>query len=903
MTASPENLATRCADIVEGAGTAITWVAETRPTSQRLDREAPSLIERLRKARNLCRRLGAAARRPMSVGFFGMSQAGKSYLISSLARGAGGKLETMLDGERLDFIDHINPPGGGKEATGLVTRFTRTPLRTITGYPVQLEVLNEADVVKLLGNSFFCDFNREKVTFNTESDHIHGLLSGLKSRRHAKAQGGLSEDDVTDIRDYFEKRFKKSMEALPSDYWPTAIALAPYLAASDRGLLFSVLWGEFPEFVQAYLTLRQALALLSHASVVNAPTSALVTREGAGYAQMDSIMNVDAVRCRFGQDSGDLIGVVPVAEGVPPAEVRIQRSLLAALTKEMVCALAEAPRVDLLETVDLLDFPGYRGRMGLATVAEASVQDKGSDPMGTLLLRGKVAYLFERYTDDQEMNGLILCNASDEQINITDLGPVLDSWVWATQGATPEERSKRAPGLLYALTKLDRRLLASLNQTDSNLAMKWSGMMDAVLLERFGKNEWVQHWANNKAFDNVFLVRKPGMATGIIDTVDEIEQGVAANVADDLARMRGTFVHNEVIIRHVNDPAATWDSMIGLDDGGMSRIVDHLRKVTVIGNKLARIAEQVAHMERDLSQAQLGGYYRSDGADEVARKKQLADTVLAALQRRPAIFGEVLRALQPNTEHLRTLYTSAEDAADEPSQGKIEAAPADAGMVSLDLGMDFDLTGMGVTAETPAAAPPPTRSGRAARFGKAAISDWIRQLRRLPESPEMLTFLGLPGEVVQVLVDEVITGAMRFHLEDKLVAILHEAEVQASTTRSRLADQQVRVTSAIIDDYVDWLGFSAAPADRRPASKVPGAKIFSPPAPIDGLPKLTPNPLNFSAIYILDWFEAFRSTAIGNAGHSAGSEITPEQNERLGAIINQIAGATLKSAPHQTPGA
>lgn len=898
MSTSPEHLSQRCAAILAGAGKAITWVEETRPTSQRLDREAPSLIERLRKVRNLCRRLGAAASRPMSVGFFGMSQAGKSYLISSLARGPNGQLETMLDGQRLDFIDHINPPGGGKEATGLVTRFTRRPVESVAGYPVRLELLNEADVIKLLGNSFFCDFNREKVSLNTDAQHIQAILSAARARRQAKRQPGLDEDAVTDIRDYFEKHFEKSMNALPADYWPSAIELAPFLAPADRARLFSILWGEFPEFIDGYQTLRQALATLSFATAVNAPTSALVERAGGEYSQINSIMNVDAVRCRFGQDADDLVSVVPMSDGITPAEVRVARSLLAALTKEMVCVLAEPPRVELLEHVDLLDFPGYRGRMGLEKVADAAVQDKGAHPLGTLLLRGKVAYLFERYTDDQEMNGLILCNASDEQINITDLGPVLDSWVWATQGRTPQERAKRAPGLLYALTKLDRRLIASLNQTDSNLSMKWTGMMDAVLLERFGKNEWVRHWSHDRAFDNVFLVRKPGMATGIIDTVDEVEKGVLPAVAEDLARMRATFVANEVIQRHVSGPGEKWDAMLALDDGGMSGVVDHLKSVTMIATKLDRIAEQIAHIEHDLTESQLGGYYRADGADEVARKKQIVDMVLGSLQRRPTSFGEVLRQLQPQPEHLRALYTSAELVSDDTPAGGSAAnasAPVDEGVVSLDLGLIGLDIGAGEDSPAPAA-PSPTRSGRAARFGKAAISDWIRQLRKLPENPDALNYLGLPAEVAQALVDEVITGAMRFRLEDRLVAALHDAEVQASTTRSRLADQQVRVTCAVIDDYVDWLGFSEVPLEQRPASKVPGAKIFTPPPVLTGLPKLLPSPLNFSAIVILDWFEAFRATAIGNAGHSAGSEITPEQNERLGAIIRQISGALTGAA-------
>ncbi|GHU05968.1 hypothetical protein FACS1894205_6730 [Alphaproteobacteria bacterium] len=492
MTLSPDALRSSADTLIEAAGDAIDWTNVARESSPRLERESDSLIERLRRARNLCRRLSKATERPMAVGFFGLSQAGKSYLISSLARGENGKLETVLDGEELDFIDHINPPGGGKEATGLVTRFTRTPVATAPGFPVQLALLSEADVVKILGNSFFSDFDHEKVAFDPNAEALRTLLNALGACRQSERQGGLTEDDMVDIRDYFDKRFRKSMEALPADYWLVARDLAPYLSAADRAKLFAPLWGGFQEFANAYLLLQKALESLSFAPIVNAPIAALAQREGGQYVQTSSIMNVDAVRLRFGQDTDDTVLVAPVIDGAYAPALPVPRSIIAALTREMVCVLSRKPRADLLERVDLLDFPGYRGRVGLGSVSEAATEDKGSNPMGALFLRGKVACLFERYTDDQEMNVLVLCNASNEQINITDLGPVLDSWVWATQGRNSSERARRPPGLLYALTKLDIRLSANLNQTENNLDMSWSGMIDTVLLERFGKNEWVR---------------------------------------------------------------------------------------------------------------------------------------------------------------------------------------------------------------------------------------------------------------------------------------------------------------------------------------------------------------------------------------------------------------------------
>ncbi len=898
MSVTPEILSKRCQGIHQGAGQAIRWVADVRSGSQRLDRDADGLVERLRRARNLARRLGQAAMRPMSVGFFGLSQAGKSYLISSLARGDNGRLETVLDGQRLDFIDHINPPGGGKEATGLVTRFTRRPLATTPGYPVALSLLNEADMVKILGNSFFLDFDRERVNFDLAPEVIRDRLKDLERCRQPVATGGMDEDDVVDLADYFQRRFSKSNEPLAGVFWPTAIGLAPYLLPQDRIRLFGLIWGELPEFTSAYAKLRAALASLSYAGDIHAPMAALVERLDGGYVQTNSIMNVDAVRVRFGTDDADTIGVLPVVDGRALAEVNLPRSLLAALTKEMVFALAEEPRVNLLEDLDLLDFPGYRGRMGLTTVAQAAASDEGSDPVGTLLLRGKVAYLFERYTDDQEMNVLILCNPSDSQINITTLGPVLTSWVNATQGATPQERSRRLPGLLWALTMFDKRLTDSLNQTDSNLDMKWDGMLTLALLERFGNEPWVQDWSDGRAFSNLFLVRKPGMAKAIFDQDGNREVGVKPDVQADVDRMRATFINNKAVERHVINAEDAWDTMIGCDNGGMSRLVSHLYMVAGVVHKLERIDEQIRHIQHELAAVQLGTYYRADGADEVERKKRVIDLVLGELRQRPTSFGEVLHALQPSADHLRALYLKAEDeAVDVPAGPAASPAPAaggfggglgSGGLISLDI-----FAAPATPVATPAAAP--VVSGRAVLFAKSVLSDWIRQLRQLPENAEIQAFLGLSADALQQLVDEVITGAMRFGLEAKLVDALHAASNRAAATRSKLADQQVLVATTIVNDYVDYLGFSQVELAQRPASVVPGRTIFRPPQPIvpGTLPVIDANPLPFSGIFIMDWFEAFRATAINNAGHAAGSEITPEQNEALGRILAVIADASL----------
>ncbi|MGY6216116.1 putative virulence factor [Methylolobus aquaticus] len=879
------NLSAQCAALYDGAGSALDWVAAVRGNSQRLDREADGLNETLRRSRNLARRLGAAAQRPFSAGVFGMSQAGKSYLISSLARAADGRLQTLLDGQRVDFIGHLNPPGGGKEATGLVTRFTRRPGSAPAGHPVELTLFSEADLVKILGNSFFNDFDRERVAFDTDQDSLRALLAQVERFRQPAPTGGLDGDAVVDLIDYFERRYGKSFAPLRSDYWPRVLELAPYLAAEHRAELLSVLWGRIPDLTRAYLTLRNALQQLAHAGVVYAPLEALVAGAGDTLSwRPDSILNVDVLD-RLGRADSETIAVRPAAEGQVLGEVRIARPVLAALTAEIRFELADSPVIDLLEEIDLLDFPGYRGRLEIGDLDEVRKQLKRDDvdPVGQLILRAKVAYLFERYTEDQEMNVLLMCTRCDSQIEVTSLAPALSTWVHSTQGESPALRGTRPPGLVWVITQLDRRLEPKPGQTVAQQQQEWSNMIHITLLERFAQSDWLQAWSEDKPFDNVFLVRKPGMLRSAF-TIDA--QGQETGFLSDeerqrLQQQREYFVGSDAVMRHVRDPVAAWEAMLGINDGGMQRLADYLRAVCKLQAKWDRIGEQVVAVRKEIGEHRLLPYFQSEGAGEVERKRQSAERLYQAVVNAPDGFGELLYRLQPDGELLRRLYLAAENgASEEASSSDAKPTPARKTLINLPLKKTNEPT---ATVE---------QGGRAERFAKAAVSVWIRQLRGLPDAVELMNYLELPAEAARIVTDELVTGLDRHQLEQKLVAALKPLEDMRGTTRIGIVDQQVMVVRQLLGEFVDRLGTAELPVGQRPESPLGGRRVFEPPAPIPSgsLPELPDEELSYSGAYIMDWLEAFTSLAIGNAGHRAGREITPEQNVRLGEILATMGG-------------
>lgn len=881
----PEQIIQGLKGIEAGAGKAIDWINTVRHDAPRLNTEADRLTIGLRRSRNKAHRLALAAAKPMTIGFFGLSQAGKSYLISALAAGENGKLETSLGGHPLDFLTHINPPGGGKEATGLVTRFSRHQGNDDSRWPVSLQLFSEVEVGKILANAFIHDFDQEKINWQYDEALINDLLAALGKRRQANRVPGLLEDDVVSLWDYLLRHAEKSQSRLALHYWPQAITLAPWLSPDDRGQLFSVLWGQVPELTETYVRFAHTLQKLDGAQEVRAPLSTLVQEEQGKLVQKDSIMNVDMLE-RLNSDADRIVEVCPVREGQINAPVSLSLAELTALTVELHVPLSSRPAETLFEDVDLLDFPGYRGRLGVESMADIrrAVNNEQSNPLAQLILRGKVAYLFERYTENQEMNVLVVCTASMKQSDVKEVGGVLDEWIRYTQGADAEERGRRLPGLIWALTMFDLRISQHLSQEESLLRQAWGlgGMIKMAMTERFGQFKWMQEWLPGQAFNNTFLVRKPRQQTTFIRLTDGSESEFDTENAPQLALMRKTYLEDEAIRRYIASPEEAWDAMLTLNDGGMQRMADYLGKVARREVKLERIAEQLAEMRHDLVNGGLGNWYQPDGEEDLAKKTQIAGSILAILKKRSGMHGELLTRLVPSRKALQELYMQ-QTLVDEAVEEEEEASFFDIGVEDAFIN------------DTPAA----TTHSHELAFARHALQHWINHLRALPESPALLNYIKLPREIVEALVDELITGLLRLRMEQQLEASMANTE-QAGVRREKMVERQVSRVLHVMNDFITWLGYQNVPENKRPTRPNPPAEpIFTRPSQCSSvqwmsderLVRLTPQQLNYSVIFIVDWLVGLEELIKENAGHSAGREITVAQNEKLGAILHLIKTA------------
>ena len=898
MTEQQNQLARQWGAMLEGAGAAIDWVEQVRGNSRRLNSEADSLIQSLRQLRNKSRNLMHAARTPMTVGFFGESQAGKSFLISALGAGANGQFETEYGGQRVNFIDHINPPGGGKEATGLVTRFTNQARKPVDdAFPVEVRLLAEVDLAKILSNAWFNDFDQNQVEYRLDDTRVEQVLSRFAGREQGPLQEGVAADDVVSLWDYVRTSFEKALRPLENGYWQQVLKLAPRLSPDERAQLFSVLWGELPELTQLYADVAVSLRRLQYAKTAFLPLAALTTSvDGKLQYARNSIMSVD-VLVRQGSDQDVSIDVRPEVDDKLLAPTPIRISHLAALTVELVFPSIEPKRVASVESVDLLDFPGYRGRYKARQLSDISADE---NPVAQLLLRGKVAYLFESYTDMQAMNGLVLCTYM--QSNVSDIANVLERWVDKTQGETAAERSQRACGLFWAITKFDIRLQDMLRlDGDSQVAEGWYGMIQGNMEERYGHLPFMQSWSEGSqggAFNNVYLVRKPGIEGSFIKVQNGVESIDPAKL-DGLERLGRAFVSHESINRRIAHAEQAWEAVLKENDGGMTRLAEGMAGIADLAFKLGRLSQQ---LQDELTReggalARLKRYHQSIDGDDVERKRQRGQQLAQALYGARKAIPELMYAMELPREDLRDLYLNGlharvDDAEEESDSQQAAAEQSEFNPFGAPADDDNPFAAPSASQAAAPVAPKPALKTADHLYAEAVFQRWVAHLRNLPERKRLLTSMGVKAELAEALVDELITAANRLGLQDLIEASLTRRQ-DSSSKREQLVMRQVLRAQLVLNDFMSWLGFTQIEPSTRPLSIVNKQPLFTNTTRLDdvGLPDLDDSPADTNTEYAGYWLTGLREIVLGNAGHTAGSEITLDQNQELGRILDSFKQA------------
>lgn len=419
----------------------LAWLETARENAPRLDMEADRLSVRLQRQRNKASHLLEAAGKECAIGFFGLSQAGKTWLITALAASDKGRMEIALGNANLEY-SQLNPQ---QQTCTMVTRYSGQQVRVDNEWPVQVALLSEEELVAILADVWARRTESRAVVLDEQQ--ISERLKTAAMYRQSGVVDGMNSGDVVALWDRLATSQLCVSKALETHFWPLAIELAPVLGVDDRARLFSLLWGEDRELTALYRQLAHVLHHVSGVPRVLAPLSVVD----------DPSLSILTTHCLryFNASSDRVIQVVPQHGGRNLQPVNLALAELALMGREVLMPLYSAPRESLFEQVDLLDYPGFE--------TPSVLPDDEHHALALAFLAAKRAFLLTRAAEHQDVNLLMVCSAVGHRSETRTVGRVLENWVKQTQGENTQVRSRRKPGLIWAVTPFDQRITRGQN--------------------------------------------------------------------------------------------------------------------------------------------------------------------------------------------------------------------------------------------------------------------------------------------------------------------------------------------------------------------------------------------------------------------------------------------------------
>lgn len=636
--------------------------------------------EELKEIRRQLKRISEAINENCSAAAYGESQVGKSYLISSLLSTPDSPFVITNDGKEYSFIDSINPSGGNTtktESTGVITRFTINNENEIMKDFVKIKNLSVSDLLMLLVDSYYNDL---KVDTNSilKYDDINKELASIQylwTGKTSVIQEDLTEDDVKDVCDYITDVLGSNAIGIThSDFKKIISSKVQYISSDNWVKVFSLLWNKNQELSKLFTLLINEFKQLQFNTEVYVPFDAILREKGTllKIEWLDSVCGIQNTNC-----TDELYTDVYSPDGKLLAK-SFNKSSLSALIAELTFVLPKSivNERKFLKKIDLLDFPGARSR-------EKFKEQEIHAVLPSILRRGKVAYLFNKYSRSLKISSVLFCHHNDQK-NEPTLGETINDWIDTNIGKTPEERAEnlvRTNGvspLFFIATKFNIELEKTKNDSIHNVESineHWK-RFKTVIPEIIKPATWFDNWVTiggifrTEAFQNIYLLRDfywsgknqvfDGYKDGEIKS-PETHIHFHEEYPDYFKNLRESFLHNTFVKKHFANPEESWDDVATISNDGSKAII---RDLDTISNVLdsARMDKYLFELKklRDQVLAKLYAYYEPEDKEQNNIRTR---TIAGAIRRnldlnigtKPETFGRIIDQIMLPVGDLRKI--------------------------------------------------------------------------------------------------------------------------------------------------------------------------------------------------------------------------------------------------------
>ena len=866
MTNLSETLSQRIASSAKAATQYKNWLERNRHLA---GADAETIRQDCVRMEDELARLGKATGSRMCVGVFGQSQAGKSYLVSSLASRAGDALAIKAGSNTLQFIGEVNPIESNSESTGIVTRFTVKDSVQEDNFPIELKFLSEMDAAKILADSYFLDVKetgRCKMTVEdiesvliTVSDDVLKQRSdrAFDLKRYLQVHIGTST-----FKDYFE-HFEP--------YWPRISSAFEFGVTEERIAVFSLFWGQNEYLTKLFEKMVLVLDALDHPERCWAPIS-IFSKEA------------NCIIVSTQQAIWDETGISAEVMAENGRRTRVDHAIISALTAEMVAVITDAPS-SFYAHADLLDFPGARSRENFDAITTGN--------LGQLLTRGKVAFLFNRYLDMRELTAMLLC-VKDSTQEVSNLPEMVNAWLQVSHGIHSTDRSISDCALFFVLTMADKHFGASdakmlLEGRITSSIEKFIGSGDNAKSVTEGNVSWLNEWAPGEPFKNTYWLRNTKMPTPGILHKGKKNDADFQEIGIDPAHQAGFDSLQEVastsgkITRYFKNAGEAWKEMVSIHDGGRSYLLRNIEEVCHPEVKLRQIEREYERFREYL--LNLVSKFFADGDAERIFKERMAraDQIVSGIRvcAKARKFGEFLSICHICEQDISRVLRAIER----------EVTSQDDVTISNFHNDDdpFDDLVFGdeqVDAQVASSEDAQEVVEKHLYFAKRLMEEWKNQLGRLKENSRIQEYFHLSEDNLAAIGEEMLKAASRIGLAEKIADTSREAS-RFPRFAEKLIPHKSRLSAQRLNEFVNQLGFKAGDLTMPDRNNTP---VFSrPKVPEGDIPDLPRNPEKRELIGAAHWALAFRTMTAKNTENENGLEdVDLEANTELGSIIETL---------------
>ncbi len=614
-------------------------IEKSRAAALAVDGDPPPEAHALSDLSMRMRKLRRAWGRPQSLGFFGPSQAGKSFLVGAILSHELGTLKVKSRKGEVDFLAEINP-AKGVESTGVVSRFsTAEGPSALTRGDFYCRVLSLEVMLEAMATGFLVECTAPPV----DVDRVERVLREARMQPGPPAAAIYREawDAVWhDLSKKYQDRHPYLNELhrhpeLRTEAWKKGIG-----SVAGWSHVFSLLWGGrgySRDLDRLGDMLIGGLELLGHPEAVEVDLAHV-----RASSERPSVIDAACLNA-----IGTPQGTMSVYVAQSGREVAIEPSVLAALIAEIRLPLAPV-RGSLLENTDLLDFPGGRALRGINGFEPGELNTNNLENAIEVFKRGKLTFLFEQFSLDREITALVIASPGPTKPEAIQMQHQVERWLQIRHGGPtpldPEEIER--PSLFLALTKFDMSLGAL---RSDNARDRWDSRVEEACVEFWARSHgsWIYNWGvRGRPFDNMFWIRNP-----YADQMNTLRPGTP-----DYEEVKRGYHDSRAVRTFIGQHTDKWAAIEGNDDNGLPRsgiplLASHLRAKLAEDIKAKELGAELKAIHSELLEALRLLTPSRDEEEQRARLEHNARALVTALRAEMtknysgAVFGELVELL------------------------------------------------------------------------------------------------------------------------------------------------------------------------------------------------------------------------------------------------------------------